>query len=162
MKDRLFRLFMWGCALIFVVGIGSNLAVVIWIFHLLDLRNMERQANCAQILSTPLTTEVTTSLCQRGLIPASLGSCLLPDFQIHVEDVGTIFRENIQTGKTSYQEVTDMFGEFTRYCEEKNDSRSEFRCDYDISGRGQHALVYFDNTTEIVRSVRITGCGGGS
>ena len=132
--------------------------MTIWVFHLLDVRNAEHEANCAQILSTPLTTEVTTSLCQRGLIPPSLGDCSSPDFQAHVQDIDAIFQANIQVGMTTYQEVVDMFGEYTRYCKEKHEGWSEFSCGYRISGRGQRALVYYDNATEIVQSVRVVGC----
>lgn len=155
MSTKVFRVVMG----LFVLLIALTIIGVVWFLSLLTARSEESQENCSIYLSTPVSTEITADLCQRDLVPTSLGNCTSPNFQIQIKDVEEIIRANVQVGSTKYQDVDNMFNEYTTYCEERN-STSEYRCIYDISRRGPRVSIYYDPTTDAAVSIRVPSCSG--
>jgi hypothetical protein len=154
MSDRIFHLILT----VFIAMLVPSIVFAIWFANLLIQRTIEQEKNCAEYLSMPFAEEITETLCQRGLIPASLGTCLSPEFSIQLGDTETIFRENVPVGTTRREDVTRMFGDYVTYCQEVPNNGS-VSCDYKLSRRGPRVRIYFASSADIVEAVRVPACG---
>lgn len=150
-----FNLLLW---LYLLLGIPICVCMVwsIQFLHLLNVRDMERQQNCAMLLAEPLPGETTSHLCESNLIPTHIADCRVPSVTLYSQDAISVMRANI-TASSTYEDVTAMFGAYQSYCDPKD--HVDFRCDYDF-GRWPRVFVYFDSRTEMATSIQVQSCSG--
>ena len=155
-KSLPFRLFLAVIGIIGVIGVVA----LIWFLNLLNTINAERETNCATYLFKPISAEITANLCKQGVIPGSIADCSLASVELHNNDVETILRTNINIGSSTYEEVTEKFGQYTTYCSDANarQNNAQFSCKYDISGVGPKVDVFYDSNTEVAVSVKAPSC----
>ena len=127
-----------------------------WFISLLWEQGLERQVNCATFDARPISGNIVDQLCSSNLVPTSLGTC--PNVLLQRNDIGTIVSENILVGESIYADVYADFGRYEVYCAVPSVDRPNYRCTYDVTGRGPNINVFYNNSTNMVESVRITSC----
>ena len=148
-----------ACSLIALAVLVPICGFTTYLFSFLSERQSQREVNCATIAAEPIAETVINDLCERGLVPASLGECGLDTFQI--QDVMPIVTNNVFENVSTYSEVTSTFGRYEEHCGPKLPDRMDFRCNYFI-GRWPNILIFYNSETEIVTRVTTPSCTGGS
>lgn len=148
-----------ACSLVALAVLIPICGFTIYLFSLLSERQVQREVNCATIAAEPIAEAVINDLCERGLVPVSLGECGRDTFQI--QDIMPIVRSQVFENVSTYSAVTHIFGNYERHCGPKLADRSDFICNYYI-GRSPNILIFYNSETEIVTRVTTPSCTGGS
>lgn len=148
-----------GCS---VIAIAVLVPICVFIFHLFSVlseRETQREVNCATLDAEPIAEVVVNDLCEKGLIPASLGECGRDTFQI--QDIMPIVRSQVFENVSTYSDVTTIFGNYERVCGSKLPNQMDFRCTYRIS-RGPNIYIFYNSETEVITRITTPSCTGGS
>jgi hypothetical protein len=156
------RLIQRLCVIILIAVCTLTMLSVVSFSNLLIQRDAERQENCATLISAPLPVSITNDLCERGLVPSELVSCNVMTPQIRTQEIESIIRSNIVVGTSSYDEVSNLFGNYETFCEPASTNSTTFRCTYDFDQYAARTYIFYNNTTEVVENIRPMGCNGGS
>lgn len=147
------------CTVMALAVLIPTCGFTIYLFSVFSERQAQREVNCATLVAEPLSETVINDLCDRGLIPASLGECGRDTF--HIQDIMPIVRSQVFENVSTYSDVTSIFGNYEDYCWPKLPDRSDFPCQYSI-GRWPNIFIDYNSETEIVTSVTTPSCTGGS
>jgi hypothetical protein len=147
-----------GCLATYGFVALITLIITVWFFDLFSKQAIEGERNCATYDAQPISTEVVRDLCERNLIPASISECNSDMAPISIQYVIDIVNSNIIPNRSTYADVTGLFGKYEILCEGPSSGRSDFRCTYNISGVGPIIFVFFNNDTKLVESVREASC----
>jgi len=148
-----------ACSLIALAIAIPICGFTIYLFSILSERQAQREVNCATLAAEPIAEPVINDLCQRELIPSALGECGQDTFQI--QDIMPIVRSQVLENVSTYNDVTNIFGNYEEYCDPKLPDSREFRCNYFI-GRWPNILIFYNSETEVVTRVTTPSCTGGS
>ena len=148
-----------ACSLIALAVLVPICGFIIYLFSFLSERQVQREVNCATLAAEPIAETIVNDLCQRGLIPTSLGECGRDTFEI--QDIMPIVRNQVLQNVSTYSDVTSIFGNYEDYCDPKLPDRRDFRCNYFI-GRWPNILIFYNSETEVVTRVTTPSCTGGS
>jgi hypothetical protein len=148
-----------GCGIVSLAIILPVCVFTIWFFNMMSARHERREQNCATAVAKPILDTVVNDLCERKLIPTSLGECGNDSFQ--TQDVMTIVTSHVYANTSTYSEVTSIFGTYETYCELRLQDRATFRCTYNI-GYWPNIFIFYSTKTEIVTNITSTSCIGGS
>lgn len=69
-----------------------------------------------------------------------------------------IVESNVTLQVSTYEDVSRMFGTYEVWCEQPTPTRADYRCTYDITGRGPNANIWYNSVTNLVESIRVTSC----
>ncbi len=145
-----------ACSLVALAVLVPICGFTIYLFSFLSERQDRWEVNCATLAAEPIAETVINDLCERNLIPTSLGECGRDTFQI--QDMMPIVTSNVFENVSTYSEVTSIFGNYERECKP---NQMDFMCTYRIS-RWPNIYISYNSETELVTRVKTVSCTGGS
>lgn len=117
------------------------LGVVIYIDH-------QREREIENYLLQKVGRNAKDSLCGRGLVPPNLGDCSDKNLVILRRDIPIVLEHNL-TEKSTYDDVSKMFGFFERQCDKEQEG--SLSCAYDIGG--YFVFIEFSDDTKLITSI---------
>ena len=130
---------------------------------LMQLARIEQRQleNCAFHNSQPISLAAEQYVCEHGLLlQSNQDMCSNDVVDLTRSDIVQLYRDFINMGEDSYDDVDSIFGEFEAYCSNRDSQNgvASYDCDYNFVEMSSQVRIFYSET-DLVNDIRPLSCG---